>query len=68
VIIGMIVTPYLDRNPSRRPQDRKVAIVLFTVYLCLAVAFVLAGQLFRGLGFNWDWTQVLGHPGLQSPY
>jgi menaquinol-cytochrome c reductase cytochrome b/c subunit len=68
VIIGMIVTPYLDRNPSRRPQDRKVAITLFTVYLCMAVAFVLAGQLFRGLGFNWDWTQVLGHPGLQSPY
>ncbi len=68
VILGMIVTPYLDRNPSRRPQDRKVAITMFTIYICLAVTFVLAGQLFRGLGFNWDWTQVLGHPGLQSPY
>ena len=68
VIVGMLVTPYLDRNPSRRPQDRRVAIVMFTIYLCLAVTFVLVGQLFRGLGFNWDWTQILGHPGLQSPY
>lgn len=68
VIIGMIATPYLDRNPSRRPQDRKVAIVMFTVYICMAVAFVLAGQLFRGLGFNWNWTQIFGYPGLQSPY
>jgi menaquinol-cytochrome c reductase cytochrome b/c subunit len=67
VIIFMILTPYLDRNPSRRPQDRKVAIVLFTIYLCLAVAFVVIGEFFRGQAFNWDWTLVLGHPGLSSP-
>ena len=30
VIVFMMLTPYLDRNPSRRPQDRRVAIVLFT--------------------------------------
>jgi len=67
VIVFMILTPYLDRNPSRRPQDRKVAIVLFTIYVCLAVAFVLIGEFFRGQAFNWDWTLVLGHPGLSSP-
>src|SRR5580698_935826 len=67
VIIFMILTPYLDRNPSRRPQDRKVAIVLFTVYVCLAVAFVVIGEFFRGQAFNWDWTLILGHPGLSSP-
>jgi quinol-cytochrome oxidoreductase complex cytochrome b subunit len=67
VIIFMILTPYLDKNPSRRPQDRKVAIVLFTVYMCLAVAFVVIGVFFRSLAFNWDWTQLLGHPGLSSP-
>jgi menaquinol-cytochrome c reductase cytochrome b/c subunit len=67
VIIFMILTPYLDKNPSRRPQDRKVAIVLFTVYMCLAVAFVVIGVFFRSLAFNWDWTQILGHPGLNSP-
>jgi menaquinol-cytochrome c reductase cytochrome b/c subunit len=67
VIIFMILTPYLDRNPSRRPQDRRVAITLFTIYLCLAVAFVVIGVFFRSLAFNWDWTMVLGHPNLNSP-
>ena len=67
VIIFMILTPYIDRNPSRRPQDRKVAIGMFTIYLCLAVSFVVIGVFFRSLAFNWDWTMVLGHPGLSSP-
>ena len=67
VIILMVLTPYLDRNPSRRPQDRKVAIVLFTIYVCLAVAFVVIGEFFRGEAFNWDWNLILGHPGLSSP-
>jgi len=67
VIIFMLLTPYLDRNPSRRPQDRKVAIGLFTIYLCLAVSFVVIGVFFRGLAFNWDWTRILGHPGVQPP-
>jgi menaquinol-cytochrome c reductase cytochrome b/c subunit len=67
VIIFMILTPYIDKNPSRRPQDRKVAIILFTIYLCLAVAFVVIGVFFRGLAFNWDWTRILGHQDLPSP-
>jgi menaquinol-cytochrome c reductase cytochrome b/c subunit len=67
VIIFMLLTPYLDRNPSRRPQDRKVAIGLFTIYLCLAVCFVVIGVFFRGLAFNWDWTRILGHPGVTPP-
>jgi len=66
VIVFMILTPYIDRNPSRRPQDRKVAILLFTTYLCLAVAFIVIGVFFRSLAFNWDWGLLLGHPGLKS--
>jgi menaquinol-cytochrome c reductase cytochrome b/c subunit len=64
VIVGMMLTPYLDKNPSRRPQDRKVAISLFTVYVMLAVAFVVIGVFFRGLAFTWDWFRILGHPGV----
>ena len=64
VIVGMIVTPYIDKNPSRRPQDRKVAIALFTIYATLAVAFVTIGVFFRGQAFNWDWFRLLGHPDL----
>jgi quinol-cytochrome oxidoreductase complex cytochrome b subunit len=64
VIIGMILTPYIDKNPSRRPQDRKVAIAIFTGYVMLAVAFVVIGVFFRSLAFNWDWFKLLGHPGV----
>jgi menaquinol-cytochrome c reductase cytochrome b/c subunit len=64
VIVGMILTPYLDKNPSRRPSDRKVAIAIFTGYVALAVAFVVIGVFFRSLAFNWDWFKLLGHPGV----
>ncbi len=64
VIVGMILTPYIDKNPSRRPQDRKVAIALMTVYIMLAVAFVVIGVFFRGVAFNWQWDRLLGHPGV----
>lgn len=67
VVIGMILTPYLDKNPSRRPQDRKVAILLMTVYIMLAVAFVVIGVFFRGVAFTWQWNRLLGHPGLHAP-
>jgi menaquinol-cytochrome c reductase cytochrome b/c subunit len=66
VIGGMILTPYIDKNPSRRPQDRKVAIVLMTIYVMMAVAFIVIGEFFRGPAFTWDWTLLLGHPGLPS--
>jgi menaquinol-cytochrome c reductase cytochrome b/c subunit len=64
VIVGMILTPYIDKNPSRRPQDRKVAIVLMTIYIMLAVAFVVIGVFFRGTAFTWQWDRLLGHPGV----
>jgi quinol---cytochrome c reductase cytochrome c subunit, bacillus type len=65
VIVGMMLTPYIDRNPSRRPQDRKVAITLMTVYISMAVAFVVIGVFFRGQAFTWDWGRILGHPGVE---
>src|SRR5579864_5736651 len=64
VIIFMILTPYIDKNPSRRPQDRRVAIAIFTTYIMLAVAFVVIGVFFRSLAFTWDWFKLLGHPGV----
>jgi quinol-cytochrome oxidoreductase complex cytochrome b subunit len=65
VITGMMLTPYIDKNPSRRPQDRKVAITLMSIYVCMAVAFVVIGVFFRGQAFNWDWGRILGHPGVE---
>ena len=32
-LIGLILAPYTDRNPSNKPEDRKFAISLFTVFI-----------------------------------
>ena len=60
VIVLMILVHYFDRNPSRRPSERKVAIVLFTLYMLIAVALVIIGEFFRGAEFRWNWGYVLG--------
>src|SRR5260370_19754461 len=62
VIVLMILVPFLDRNPSRRPSERKVAIILFALYATVVVALVLIGTFFRGHEFVWDWGWVLGNP------
>jgi hypothetical protein len=57
-IFLLILAPYLDRNPSNKPEDRKFAIALFTVQLMYWAVLVVIGSFFRGPGFNfvapWD--------------
>jgi len=52
-IIGFWLIPYVDKNPSTRPSDRKFAIALYSVFLAGAATLTIIGVLFRGLGFNW---------------
>ncbi|HYM50347.1 MAG TPA: hypothetical protein VET65_07200 [Candidatus Limnocylindrales bacterium] len=61
VIVLMILVPFLDRNPSRRPAERKLAIILFALYAVITVGLVLTGTFFRGHEFNFDWGWVLGN-------
>ncbi len=51
-LIGLMAVPYIDRNPSTKPSDRKVAIFLFTFFLMGAATLTMFGVLFRGPGFN----------------
>ena len=51
-IFLLILAPYLDRNPSNRPEDRKFAISLMTVHLMFWAVLVMIGSFFRGPGFN----------------
>jgi menaquinol-cytochrome c reductase cytochrome b/c subunit len=55
----LIVLPYVDRNPSTKPGDRKLAIVLFTMFLMFWAVLTIIGSFFRGPGQNfvWPWTQ-----------
>src|SRR5260370_16329875 len=62
VIVLMILVPFLDRNPSRRPSNRKLSIFLFSLYTTIVVALVIIGTFFRGHEFIWDCGGVLGNP------
>jgi menaquinol-cytochrome c reductase cytochrome b/c subunit len=51
-LIGFMMIPYVDRNPSTKPSDRKFAIMLYTIFLTGSATLTILGVLFRGRGFN----------------
>jgi menaquinol-cytochrome c reductase cytochrome b/c subunit len=51
-LVGLILAPYTDRNPSNKPEDRKFAISLMTMFLMYWAVLVMIGTFFRGPGFN----------------
>ena len=51
-LIVMIFAPYIDKNPSNKPEDRKFATSLMTVHLMFWAVLVIIGSFFRGPGFN----------------
>ena len=51
-LFGLMLAPYTDRNPSNKPEDRKFAIALMTVFLMFWAVLVIIGCFFRGPGFN----------------
>ena len=51
-LIGLMTVPYVDRNPSTKPSDRKFAIFFFTFFLIGAGTLTMIGVLFRGPGFS----------------
>ena len=60
IILGLMAAPYIDRNPSNRPSDRKVAIVVFTIFILLNAVLTILGSLFRGPGFNFIYPWEAG--------
>jgi hypothetical protein len=54
-MIGFMMVPYIDKNPSTRPSDRKFAIALYSVFLAGAATLTIIGVLFRGQGFNFSY-------------
>ena len=51
-LIALILAPYLDKNPSNKPEDRKFITSLMTVHLMFWAVLVMIGSFFRGPGFN----------------
>jgi hypothetical protein len=51
-LIVLILAPYIDKNPSNKPEDRKFATSLMTVHIMFWAVLVIIGSFFRGPGFN----------------
>jgi menaquinol-cytochrome c reductase cytochrome b/c subunit len=51
-LVGLILAPYTDRNPSNKPEDRKFAISIFTMFMMSWAVLVMIGSFFRGPGQN----------------
>ena len=51
-LIALMFAPFMDRNPSNKPEDRKFMTSLFTVHLMFWAVLVIIGSFFRGPGFN----------------
>jgi menaquinol-cytochrome c reductase cytochrome b/c subunit len=60
ILVGLAAVPYLDRNPSTKPGDRKVAITLFTMLFMFGATLTIIGSFFRGPGYNWVWPWAQG--------
>ncbi len=54
-MIGFMFIPYVDKNPSTRPSDRKFAIMLYSIFLAGSATLTIIGVLFRGKGFNFSY-------------
>jgi hypothetical protein len=48
----LMVAPFVDKNPSNKPKDRKFAITIFTMFVMMWAVLVIIGSFFRGPGFN----------------
>ncbi len=60
VLLALAVVPFVDRNPSNKPGDRKLAITLFTMLLMFGATLTIIGSFFRGTGYNWVWPWAQG--------
>ena len=62
MLLVLLAIPYFDRNPSRRPWDRKWMIWLFTFFVVVNVVLIVIGTFFRGPGWALvpPWIHVAG--------
>ncbi len=61
MVFILLAIPYFDRNPSRRPSDRKWAIWLFTMFVVVNLVLIVIGTFFRGPGWAFvpPWVHVV---------
>ena len=60
ILVALGAVPFVDRNPSNKPGDRKLAITLFTILFMFGATLTIIGSFFRGPGYNWVWPWAQG--------
>jgi quinol-cytochrome oxidoreductase complex cytochrome b subunit len=60
ILTGLAAAPFIDRNPSTKPGDRKLAITMFTMLFMFGATLTIIGSFFRGTGYNWVWPWAQG--------
>ncbi|MEX2305278.1 MAG: cytochrome b N-terminal domain-containing protein [Waddliaceae bacterium] len=64
IVVGLILIPYLDRNPHGEGiwfhKSRWFAITMYTLFMTWQGIFVIIGTYFRGAnwGWIWPWTET----------
>ncbi|MGZ4717354.1 MAG: cytochrome b N-terminal domain-containing protein [Acidimicrobiales bacterium] len=51
-VVALLLLPYIDRNPATEARNRKVAVVIFSGLLAIAVVLTVIGTFFRGPGWK----------------
>ena len=59
-LLGLMTIPYIDKNPSVRPENRKTAFTMMTMFLMGSAMMTIVASFFRGPGFNWVWPWIDG--------
>jgi len=60
ILVGLAAIPYVDRNPSNKPGDRRIALTMFTILFMFGATLTIIGSFFRGPGYNWTWPWAQG--------
>ncbi len=55
IITGLVLLPFIDRNPDTRQRNRKVAVAAFTIFMVVWIVLTLIGFAFRGPNWGWVW-------------
>jgi menaquinol-cytochrome c reductase cytochrome b/c subunit len=59
-LILLIFAPYLDRNASNKPEDRKFMTSLMTVHMMFWAVLTIISSFFRGPGYNFVFPWIDG--------
>lgn len=62
IVLSLLLLPYLDRNPKGAgvwfSPDRRIAVILFTLFVIAMIVLILIGQFVRGPNWvmYWPWS------------